>query len=228
MAVQNILPDPVNTINEAGEDLSGGVAGPGYKTVKFSSVQEVLTDRSRSGITYRRINQYHQWKIDITYNKLTKAQFNTVYPFLLQRQSFQEAFFVNLPQYQYPGAPRSTINYAAASILQPAGQHYFQTGASGTLANLNKGDMFTISDPTDATHLKAYKITAIDAANYQLFITPTLQRKVDRTNANGSPVINWDPNNPKIRVFAVGSTVDYSLDSSGLYSFSVKLEEALS
>lgn len=228
MAVQNILPDPVNTIDEAGQNLSGGVAGPGYKTVKLSSVQNVLTDRSRSGITYRRINQYHQWKIDITYNKLTKTQFDTVYPFLLQRQSFQEAFFVNLPQYQYPGSPRSGINYAAATILQPAGQQYFQTGASGDLLNLNKGDMFTISDPTDATHLKAYKVTAIDAANYQLFITPTLQRKVDRTSANGSPVISWDPNNPKIRVIAVGSTVDYSLDSSGLYSFSVKLEETLS
>ncbi len=69
MAVQNILPDPVNTIDEAGEDVSGGVAGPGYKTVRLTSEQQVLTNRSRSGITYRRINQYHQWKIDISYNK---------------------------------------------------------------------------------------------------------------------------------------------------------------
>jgi len=228
MAVQNTLPDPVNTIDDAGTDASGGVAGPGFKTVKLTSNQPVLTSRSRTGITYRRINQYHQWTVDISYNKLTEAQFNTVYPFLLQRQSFQEAFFVELPQYQYPGTPRSTINYAAASILQPAGQQYFQTGASGTLTNLNKGDMFTISDPTDATHVKAYKITAIDAANYQLFITPTLQRKVDRTSANGSPTINWDPNNPKIRVIVVGNTINYTLDSTGLYSFSVKLEEALS
>jgi hypothetical protein len=121
MAVQNILPDPVNTIDEAGQDLSGGVAGPGYKTVKLSSVQEVLTDRSRSGITYRRVNQYHQWKIDITYNKLTKTQFDTVYPFLLQRQSFQEAFFVNLPQYQVTRTLTSTL---VSAISQPAGQQY--------------------------------------------------------------------------------------------------------
>jgi len=227
MAVQNTLPDPFNTIDKEGEDTSGGVAGPGFKTVKLSSVQEVLTDRSRSGITYRRINQYHQWKIDITYNKLTETQFNTVYPFLLQRQSFQEPFYVELPQYQY-STQRSGINYAAAaSTVQPAGQHYFQSGSSGDLLNLDKGDMFNISDPTDATHAKAYKITSIDPANYRVYITPTLQRKVDRTSANGSPTITWDPNTPKIRVIIVGSRIDYTLDSSGLYSFSVKLEEAL-
>lgn len=227
MAVQNTLPDPVNTIDKAGEDTSGGNAGPGFKTVKLSSSQEVLTDRSRAGITYRRINQYHQWKVDITYNKLTKSQFSTVYPFLLQRQSFQEPFYVELPQYQY-STQRSGINYAAADQLtQPAGQQYFQAGASTGLLNLNLGDMFTISDPTDVTHTKAYKITSIDLSNNRVYITPTLQRKVDRTSANGSPVINWDPNTPKIRVIILGSTIDYSLDSSGLYTFSVKLEEAL-
>ena len=222
MAVQNILPDPVNTIDEAGQDLSGGVAGPGYKTVKLSSVQEVLTDRSRSGITYRRINQYHQWKIDITYNKLTKTQFDTVYPFLLQRQSFQEAFFVNLPQYQVTRTLTSTL---VSAISQPAGQQYLSIVNS---ANIEKGDLLTISDPTDATHKKAYKVTAIDSSNHYLYLTPTLQRKVDRTSVNGSPSIAFNITTPKIRVIAVGSTVDYSLDSSGLYSFSVKLEETLS
>lgn len=222
MAVQNILPDPVNTIDEAGEDLSGGVAGPGYKTVKLSSVQEVLTDRSRSGITYRRVNQYHQWKIDITYNKLTKTQFDTVYPFLLQRQSFQEAFFVNLPQYQVSRTLTSTL---VSAISQPAGQQYLSIVNS---ANIQKGDLLTISDPTDATHKKAYKVTAIDSSNHYLYLTPTLQRKVDRTSVNGSPSIAFNITTPKIRVIAVGSTVDYSLDSSGLYSFSVKLEETLS
>lgn len=222
MAVQNILPDPVNTIDEAGQDLSGGVAGPGYKTVKLSSVQEVLTDRSRSGITYRRVNQYHQWKIDITYNKLTKTQFDTVYPFLLQRQSFQEAFFVNLPQYQVTRTLTSTL---VSAISQPAGQQYLSIVNS---ANIEKGDLLTISDPTDATHKKAYKVTAIDSSNHYLYLTPTLQRKVDRTSVNGSPSIAFNITTPKIRVIAVGSTVDYSLDSSGLYSFSVKLEETLS
>ena len=222
MAVQNILPDPVNTIDEAGQDLSGGVAGPGYKTVKLSSVQEVLTDRSRSGITYRRVNQYHQWKIDITYNKLTKTQFDTVYPFLLQRQSFQEAFFVNLPQYQVSRTLTSTL---VSAISQPAGQQYLSIVNS---ANIEKGDLLTISDPTDATHKKAYKVTAIDSSNHYLYLTPTLQRKVDRTSVNGSPSIAFNITTPKIRVIAVGSTVDYSLDSSGLYSFSVKLEETLS
>ena len=222
MAVQNILPDPVNTIDEAGEDVSGGVAGPGYKTVKLTSEQQVLTNRSRSGITYRRINQYHQWKVDISYNKLTKSQFNTVYPFLLQRQSFQEAFFVNLPQYQRT----ATINTSVvAGLSQPAGQQYLAVQNS---TNIEKGDLLTVSDPTDTTHKKAYKVTAIDSSNHYLYVTPTLQRKVDTTSANGSPTISFNVTTPKIRVIAVGNTIDYTLDSSGLYSFSVKLEETLS
>ena len=218
MAVQNTLPDPVNTIDEAGTDASGGVAGPGFKTVKLTSNQNVLTSRSRTGITYRRINQYHQWKVDISYNKLTKAQFNTVYPFLLQRQSFQEAFFVDLPQYSNTGS----ITTSVPNISQPAGQHYLAVTNS---ANIQKGDLLTISDSTDATHKKAYKITAIDSSNHYLFVTPTLQRKVDKTSG---ATIAFDVVTPKIRVIAVGSTIDYTLDSSGLYSFSVKLEEALS
>ena len=178
----------------------------------------MLTSRSRTGITYRRINQYHQWKVDISYNKLTKAQFNTVYPFLLQRQSFQEAFFVDLPQYSNTGS----ITTSVPNISQPAGQHYLAVTNS---ANIQKGDLLTISDSTDATHKKAYKITAIDSSNHYLFVTPTLQRKVDKTSG---ATIAFDVVTPKIRVIAVGSTIDYTLDSSGLYSFSVKLEEALS
>jgi len=228
MAIQNTLPDPFHTIDEEGDDTSGGVAGPGFKTVKLSSVQEVMTDRSRSGITYRRINQYHEWKVNITYNKLTKTQFNTVYPFLLQRQSFQEPFYMELPQYRYTSRP-GNVSYYVDILSQPAGQQYLEVASStGSLTNINKGDMFNISDPTDATHTKAYKITSIDYTNFRLYITPTLQRKVDRTSANGSPVITWNPNTPQIRVIVVGSSIDYSLDSSGLYTFSVKLEEALS
>lgn len=218
MAVQNTLPDPVNTIDNAGTDAGGGVAGPGFKTVKLTSNQPVLTSRSRTGITYRRINQYHQWKVDISYNKLTKAQFNTVYPFLLQRQSFQEAFFVDLPQYNNTGS----ITTSVPNISQPAGQHYLAVTNS---ANIQKGDLLTISDSTDATHKKAYKVTAIDSSNHYLFVTPTLQRKVDKTSG---ATISFNVTTPKIRVIAVGSTIDYTLDSTGLYSFSVKLEEALS
>jgi hypothetical protein len=145
-----------------------------------------------------------------------------VYPFLLQRQSFQEAFFVNLPQYQVTRTLTSTL---VSAISQPAGQQYLSIVNS---ANIEKGDLLTISDPTDATHKKAYKVTAIDSSNHYLYLTPTLQRKVDRTSVNGSPSIAFNITTPKIRVIAVGSTVDYSLDSSGLYSFSVKLEETLS
>ena len=42
-----ILPDPNNTIGEAGQP--GGSAGPGFASVKFSSIAPVTTTRTNSG-----------------------------------------------------------------------------------------------------------------------------------------------------------------------------------
>lgn len=223
MSIQTTLPDPINKITNSGDDSPyTGTAGPGYKTVKVSSEQQVLRDKSRSGVSYRRINQYHMWKVDISYNKLTKSQFNTVYPFLLQRQAWQEAFFVNLPQYDITN--RGTIATSVASnLLQPAGQQYLEVVND---ANIERGDLITISDSTDNTHKKAYKITAVE--NNKLYISPTLQRKVDTTSANGSPSVTFNIASPEMRVTCPSTNLDYTVDSSGLYTFSVKLEETLS
>ena len=218
MAIQNILPDPNNTITPSGADSgSGSVAGPGFSAVSVTSQQPLVMNRSNSGLTFKSINKYQKFMVDIKYNALTKAQFNVVYPFLLQRQATLEAFFVELPQYGNTSAGSKNITLSSTVAA----------GATTlTLANTTSllvADMFFITDPQDDTHVKTYKITKISGTT--VTITPPLQRKLDHT-LSGTRQANFGT--PKMRVCVVGSDIQYSVDAKGLYSFSVKLEEILS
>ena len=82
MAVQNTLPDPNNQITDAGQSGSGST-GPGFLSVKFSSIQPILRDRTNSGRIISRAHAYHKWQIGLTYNPLTREEFDPVYNFLL-------------------------------------------------------------------------------------------------------------------------------------------------
>ena len=218
MPIQTILPDPNNTITPAGQDSgTGSVAGPGFSSVTVTSQQPVVMNRANSGLAFKSINRYQKFMVDIKYNSLTKAEFNVVYPFLLQRQATLEAFFVELPQYGNDTAGVKTINVSS-------------TVAAGstelTLNNVNHmavADMFFITDPQDDVHVKTYKVTKISGTT--ITITPPLQRKLDHL-LSGTRQASFS--NPKMRVCVVGSDIQYSVDAKGLYSFSVKLEENLS
>ncbi len=100
MAYMNILPDPLHKIKDTGvQDDTNGAAGPGFASVKFSSNQPVLTDRTRSGRVIQRSIQGQTWKINITYNPLTRAEFEPINSFLMAMQSNLQAFYVYLPQF---------------------------------------------------------------------------------------------------------------------------------
>ena len=217
MAVQNTLPDPNNRISASGGDDSGSY-GPGFSAVTVTSQQPIVMNRANSGLTFKSINKYQKFMVDIKYNKLTKAEFNVVYPFLLQRQASLESFFVELPQYGNTSAGSKSITVGTADIA--AG------GVELTLNNVTSlavADMFHITDPQDDTHVKTYKITKIVGST--VTITPPLQRKLDST-LSGTRQANFGT--PKMRVCVPGSDIQYSVDAKGLYSFSVKLEETLS
>ena len=216
MAVQNTLPDPNNRISASGGDDSGSY-GPGFSAVTVTSQQPIVMNRANSGLTFKSINKYQKFMVDIRYNSLTKAQFNVVYPFLLQRQASLESFFVELPQYGNTSAGSKTIN---VSSTVDAGS------VELTLNNVTSiavADMFHITDPQDDTHVKTYKITKIVGTT--VTITPPLQRKLDST-LTATRQANFGT--PKMRVCVPGSDIQYSVDAKGLYSFSVKLEETLS
>ena len=79
----NRLPDPAFKITEAGENANSGDAGPGFASVKFSSEQPISVSRTNSGRVITRAIVSHKWKINITYNPMTRNEFEPVYNFLL-------------------------------------------------------------------------------------------------------------------------------------------------
>lgn len=215
MAIQNTLPDPTNKINAAGEIDSSGNAGPGFSAVTVTSKQPISINRSNSGLAFRNVSKYQMFTVNISYNKLTKEEFNVVYSFLLEKQASLEAFFVQLPQYGNTQA--GTKNIAANAS---AGVNQLTLN---NVTNIVPGDLFSVTVPTDDTHVKVYKVTKINSS--VITITPQLQRPIN-TASSGIETANFAV--PKMRVTYTGSDIQYSIDASGLYSFSVKLEETLS
>lgn len=215
MAAQTTLPDPNNRISASGDDGSGSY-GPGFSAVTLTSQQPILMNRSNSGLAFRSINKYQKWMVSIRYNSLTKAEFDVVYPFLLERQASLEAFFVELPQYGNTSAGDKEISISAVA-----------GSTSLTLANttnINVGDMFFVDIAADDVHVKAYKVTKI--TNNTLTVSPQIQRAITATASPTGEVAKFGT--PRLRVVAPPGDIQYSVNAKGLYSFSVKLEETLS
>ena len=237
----NTLPDPNNGIADAGQ--AGTTKGPGYSAIKLSSEHVIANTRTNSGRLVSRESAGHKWNIGITYNPLTREEFEPVYTFLLQKRGSLSPFFVSLPQYKAPRnsdfatfVASNTLNNAAVSETS-AGLTNLMVEASGfsTVSNgsAKPGDIFTISDDShDVRHTKAYQVTRVEThADYEsnttrpdsdqqrIHFIPALQRSV---SSNATLVFN----NPKFRVTMKKDIQEYNLNTENLYSFSLDLEEA--
>lgn len=98
----NVLPDPNNKIGDAGQVDSSGGAGPGFASVSISSEAPIMQQRTNSGRLVSRSEAGHKFSVSITYNPLTRAEFEPVYSFLLQKRGRLEPFFISLPQNRVP------------------------------------------------------------------------------------------------------------------------------
>jgi len=226
----NRLPDPNYKITESGNNSSSGLAGPGFKTVKFSSEQPTSFSRTNSGRVITRAIVGHNWKINITYNPMTRDQFEPVYNFLLEKRGRLKPFFVALPQYSSSRTTTSgTISVDGAAS---AGATNIKVDGFGSVTGgLRPGDMFTITDSNNSNHKKIYQITrvadntnrlttdtiATDERRY--YITPPLEKDV----SNDSTI---QYSEPLVRVVQTADIQEYSLGTNNLYSFALNLEEA--
>ena len=69
----NRLPDPNWTIDDTGAGhASSYTAGPGFASVKLDSVQPTAVSTTNSGRVTSRSIMAHKWKIDISYNPMTR------------------------------------------------------------------------------------------------------------------------------------------------------------
>jgi hypothetical protein len=237
----DLLPDPINKINNAGAVDAAGSAGPGFAKIKFTSDNTTQVSRTISGRGVTASPSYHSWSFDISYNPMTRAEFDPVGAFLEMRRGRLNPFYVILPQHARP-KDTTFATYAAANMngitaaaATAAGSPTLMlNGFTAVSGSPSPGDFFTITDSSDANHKKAYKVLRVeDNGTYQVGTTqPALntQRRVwtqppmSRAVASGA-IINFI--NPRFRVIQKGDTMEYDLDTDNLYQFSLSLEEIL-
>lgn len=217
MAFSNILPDPVNKITEAGVyDNSTGTAGPGFASLAVRSVRDTQVSRTISGRGITRSQGSQNWEIDISYNPMTRDQFEPVYSFLLSRNARRSPFYVALPQYS---SSRST----AWDTLANAESLFVKTAASAGESSLvirhfdltgspKQGDMFTITDVNDTNHTKAYRITRVETSTvYETAVTDSKEVRIHfvpplvRAVATGLTNITTTSTNTTTETFTLAS-----------------------
>ena len=240
---QTIMPDPTTAIATTGS-AEGSIYGPGFASVKLSSDAPVMQDRTNSGRLITRAVAGHGWKINITYNPMTRAQFEPISNFLLQQRGGLVPFYVSLPQNKlsqnaaFAALSATTGNTVAAingyTAPYPAGASSIRITATGISNTVHPepGDLFSVLDSSDYNHKKIYKVTRVETpADYhtgtgapgsgevRIHFVPGLQKIL-----SGTAIIDFS--NPLFRVVLGNSVQEYSLGTNNLYSFSLKLEEA--
>lgn len=228
MAVNTYLPTPDNGFSDAGSYVGSSSAdynGPGFASLKITSKQPVMNNRTNGGLLVRRVKAYQKWEIGIQYNSLSKEEFLAVHSFILERQQTLQPFWVELPQFS--GNSRDIQEDSSAGERQLL---------INDDAGINVGDMFTVNDPSKVTHRKAYQVVRVErngatgdytnntatspaSGKCRLTFSPALQKDVESTNSS----VNF---NAKVQTIPSADTIQYTIDKNGLYKFSLKLEEA--
>lgn len=237
-AYQNILPDPNNAIGTAGQPT--GTTGPGFKSVKITSDQPIVSTQTNSGRYLSRALATQKFMIDITYNPMTREQFEPVYNFLLQKQGGLIPFFVQLPQHLNT-RNSSFATYSSANVASPKVTVPTETVAGNSILLVNladwvlanqgtpgPGDLFTVIS-SNSNHTKAYQVVRVEnatdytgaaqpgASQLRLHTVPALQRTLE-VNAKIQFCL------PALKVIVKNKNT-YDLGVDGLYKFSLKLEE---
>jgi hypothetical protein len=240
----DLLPDPNNKIDIAGvsNNSSAGSSGPGFAKVQLRSLNQIQTSRTISGRGVISSPGFHVWEISVTYNPITRSEFEPVASFLHSKQSGLRPFYVILPQYSAPQnslfATYATSNLTGITVASntPAGSNTVLIGGTSGMTeelagNPTPGDFITFTDSTDVNHKKAYRIVGVETSAYyqegttaptatqrRLRLDPPLSR-----NLSASSVVNFIK--PKFRVKQKGDVLEYELGTDNLYQFSLSLEE---
>ena len=234
----DILPNPTYTIGPAGE-ANGSLEGPGYSSVTLSSNEKIMKTRTNSGRYISRASSNQYWKMNISYNPMTRTEFNPVQTFMFSRRGGLVPFFVSLPQYEVPqnatfSANATYVNslflpnaaYAGETSMKLEGVSY----AFATHGTPTAGDVFTITDASNTNHKKVYMITGVetadllqntttlDADQIKIHFTPGLQKDVTAASTTQFKDVLF-------KVVSGKDTQEYSLGTNNLYQFSLSLEE---
>jgi hypothetical protein len=216
----DILPDPVNTMGQAGQSDPAAVAG-GFASIRLRSVDSLNSITTNSGRRTTTPASYHKWTIDINYSPMTREAFQPIYTFLTFRKTIMKPFYIDLPNYNTQVNTDTTMFYDT-----PKGEPYaiVATTVGGTqppqIFNIGletKIYMVTRAE-TNSNFMDAYPQPGVGHERYH--ITPSLANDV----ASGT-ALNFS--DPMFYVQQLGNIAEYSLGANNLYSFSLKLEEVV-
>ena len=234
----NRLPDPNYAIADTGEGGTGTV-GPGFATLKVTANQPTSVSITNSGRATARSIAGHRWRIAITYNPLTRAQFEPIYNFLLERRGRLKSFEVVLPQYN---SPQTAITCASGTQLTidgavTAGATNFTVDnhSHASTGSLKPGDMFNITDSSNSNHKKTYRVVRVlnradyltgnqppaadGSSHHRIYYTsPSIEKGI----SDNSTLVTT---NPIFRVAQEQDVREYSLGTNNLYQFSLNLIE---
>lgn len=232
----DVLPDPNRRILDSGKGGNNGspqtgTTGPGFASVKFASIQPTMVSRTNGGRVVTRAQATQYWKIELSYNPLTRAEFEPVNSFLMSKQGRLTPFYVVLPQYDTPrslfATTVSTDENATSGATKVKVDGFGSAGAAGP----RPGDLFTVTDTTNSNHVKAYMVTRVETSTDYEGTAPAATERVIHFNPPLTYAVGNDTTlnftNPRIRVISQKNAQEYSLSTDNLFNFSLSLEEAL-
>lgn len=228
----NRLPDPNFGISEDGGRANTNIAGPGFASVKFDSQRPVSVSRTNSGRVITRAIAGQKWNIQVTYNPMTRDEFEPVHSFLLDRGRLKP-FFISLPQYLDTRKTTLSDTILVDGAVTAGDAYVRLDGFSDDVAanGLRPGDMITFSDDNNSNHLKAYKITKVFTnSNYLTGLQPNTGERIVYTHPpiekdiSDNATVNYTET--LVRVIMTTDVVEYTLGTNNLYQFSLNLEEA--
>lgn len=229
----NRLPDPNWGISEAGDGhATSFTEGPGFASVKFTANQPVAYSRTNSGRVTTRAIAGQYWSIGITYNPMTRDQFEPIYNFLLEKRGRLKPFFVALPQHVDTRTTTSGTLSVQGTITS-GDTNFLIDGMDSITGGLRPGDMFNFVDSGNSNHHKIYKVVRVATSTDKLASDSALNTSDERRLYVVPPVekdvtdnSTLDYGSPLFRVVQKADVQEYSLGTNNLYTFSLNLEEA--
>lgn len=231
-----VLPDPYNALTTAGQ-RTGTRYGPGFSSVTVGVSEGGQVDRTNSGRVVSRLYGGNYLTAEITYNELTKTDFEPVSSFILSRNCKVVPFFVELPQYTTPD-DAGFAAFAGANTIQTSGSHaaglkYLVVTSAGTFTSAlpKPNSLINIVDSSNTNHTKAYLITRVETnTDYETSLGPpgsnklrlSLHAPLSKAVATGSTVTFLHP----MMKCLLTSRWEYKLDNDNLYNFGIQVEEA--
>jgi hypothetical protein len=204
----NVLPDPNNKIGDAGQADSSGGVGPGFKSVSIDSEAKIMRQMTNSGRLVSRSDSGHKFTVSITYNPLTREQFEPVFSFLMRQRGRLRAFFLSLPQNKVSQSTTfaKSVRPTGESVGGVAGLGLVMNAEHATLgvANLIIGQQYTIVAAGNTTWSSVGS-----AASSGTFVATA------QGSGTGTVVATYSPAGQDSILMTSSSSVDFALATHG-------------